>query len=135
MKQVLLFLDANVLFSAAYRESSGLLKLWHIKRVRLISSAYAVEEARRNLDHDHQRVRLEELLIKVKVVSESKHKELPDHISLREKDRPILLAAITAKAEYLITGDFKDFGKFYGKKVEGVTILPPSEYLKIHIES
>ena len=43
------FLDANVLFSAAYRSDAGLRKLWRLPGVRIVSSAYAVEEARRNL--------------------------------------------------------------------------------------
>jgi hypothetical protein len=56
-----LFLDANVLFSAAYRPDTGLLSLWKLKNVTLCSSRYAVEEARFNLDDDDQRARLETL--------------------------------------------------------------------------
>jgi hypothetical protein len=41
-----IFLDANVLFSAAYLENSGLGRLWQLEGVELLSSAYAVEEAR-----------------------------------------------------------------------------------------
>jgi hypothetical protein len=55
MKKDLLFLDANVLFSAAYRENAGLLKFWQLKFIKLISSAYAIEEARRNLTLSEQR--------------------------------------------------------------------------------
>src|SRR5437879_2519148 len=44
-----LFLDANVLFSAAYRPNPGLLKLWKLKNVILCSSRHALEEARINL--------------------------------------------------------------------------------------
>ena len=46
------FLDANVLFSAAYVEISGLTRLWTFDNVALLSSAYAIEEARRNLAID-----------------------------------------------------------------------------------
>lgn len=53
-----LFLDANVLFSAAYRPDAGLLQLWKIKNVILCSSAYALEEARINLEEENQRARL-----------------------------------------------------------------------------
>ena len=53
------FLDANVLFSAAYRPDAGLLRLWELADVVLISSDYAVEEARRNLDTPEQLERLE----------------------------------------------------------------------------
>ena len=45
-----LFLDANVLFSAAYRPSAGLLIFWKLAGVQLLSSRYAVAEALANLD-------------------------------------------------------------------------------------
>ncbi len=135
MKLDHVFLDANVLFSAAYREQSGLLRLWQLKSVRLISSAYAIEEARRNLGHDIQKERLEALLLKVKTVPECIHQQLPEKVSIKEKDKPILLAAIAAGVDYLITGDMKDFGQFYGKQIEGVIILPPSEYLNNYTKS
>ena len=41
------FLDANVLFSAAWREGAGLLKLWETPGIRLLTSGHAAEEARR----------------------------------------------------------------------------------------
>jgi predicted nucleic acid-binding protein len=44
-----IFLDANVLYSAAYPESFGLARLWSQNDVELMSSPYAIEEARRNL--------------------------------------------------------------------------------------
>jgi hypothetical protein len=43
------FLDANVLFSASYREDSGLLRLWQLKETELVTSPYALDEARRNV--------------------------------------------------------------------------------------
>jgi predicted nucleic acid-binding protein len=131
MKRDRLFLDANILFSAAYREQSGLLKLWNMKSVDLISSQYAIEEARRNLDSYEQRERLAELLLKVITIYHwaTEGIILPDHITLREKNIPILVAAIAANADYLLTGDMRDFGQFFGKVIEGVIILPPSDYL------
>ena len=127
----LLFLDANVLFSAAYREYSGLLRLWNLKNAKLVTSPYALDEARRNLREDEQKARLDKLVQAIKVTEElSQGKELPPHIDLPQKDRPILIAAIEARATHLITGDFRDFGKYYGQKINGVTILPPADYLK-----
>jgi len=52
-----LFLDANVLFSAAYRSDTGLLKLWKLREVVLCSSRYALEETRIDLNHEVQRTR------------------------------------------------------------------------------
>jgi hypothetical protein len=39
-----LFLDANVTFSAAYHRDAGLRRLWRLEDVELISSLYAVDE-------------------------------------------------------------------------------------------
>lgn len=131
MKKDILFLDANILFSAAYRENSRLLMFWQIKSVNLVSSAYAVEEARRNLDISFQKERLDKLLTRLtQILPHHVDLDLPKDVEIREKDKPILLSAISAKADFLITGDVRDFGKFYGKKIGGVTIIPPSEYLK-----
>lgn len=55
----------------------------------------------------------------------------PPGISLVEKDRPILLAAISVKATHLLTGDKQHFGHLFNSSVEGVLILPPAEYLKL----
>jgi hypothetical protein len=55
------FLDANVLFAAAYRDGAVVQRLWDLPNVELVTSAYAIEEARRNLETAVQRVRLIEL--------------------------------------------------------------------------
>ena len=39
------FLDANVLFSAAYSEGSRLRELWRLAETELLTSAFALEEA------------------------------------------------------------------------------------------
>jgi predicted nucleic acid-binding protein len=127
-----IFLDANVLFSAAYQSESGLLKFWKLEDVQLITSTYAAQEALRNLDLENQEQRFEKLLRSVVIVDEVDQPELviPKSIILPYKDKPILAAAINAKANYLITGDIRHFGKYFSKKVEGVTICPPADYFK-----
>jgi predicted nucleic acid-binding protein len=124
-----LFLDANVLFSAAYRAGAGLLQLWKLQDVRLYSSRYALEEARVNLTDEAQRTRLNRLSEKV-LIFEAAQQKLPRGIALPEKDTPILLAAIEARCTHLLTGDVRHFGPHFGKKIEGVAILLPGEYLR-----
>lgn len=124
-----IFLDANVLFSAAYRPGSGLGRLWHLKSVELLTSAYAIEEARRNLDEESQRARLEALLGEVRVMGAAAAGRLPGHVDLPAKDRPILVSAIQAGASHLLTGDREHFGRYFGRRLGGVLILPPSDYL------
>jgi predicted nucleic acid-binding protein len=127
-----IFLDANVLFSAAYgagTRGGGLCRLWELVEVELVTSAYAVEEARRNLSTEEQRARLEELANKVRVVPEMAG-PFPVRADLPEKDLPILGAAMQAGATHLITGDQAHFGPFYGRMIAGVLILRPAAYLR-----
>lgn len=124
-----LFLDANVLFSAAYRPDAGLLRLWKL-RAELVTSAYALEEARVNLSEVEQRARLVELSKSMTVVAGITDRELPRGVKLKSKDKPILLAAIEAKATHLVTGDVRDFGPYFGKTIEGVLVLPPADYVR-----
>jgi len=126
------FLDANVLFSAAYRGDSGIRRLWELSGVELVTSVYAVEEARRNLVGTKQLADLDELLRKVRIVAATPDdRPLPDSVELPTKDRPILLTSIDLKASHLLTGDFKHFGNYYGQTIEGLQILTPAAYLKV----
>ena len=124
------FLDANVLFSAAYRENAGLLALWRLPETDLLASGYAIEEARRNLESSQARARLDELLTGVQTVVECADLHLPHSVRLAEKDRPILAAAIAAGATHLITGDLKDFLPLLGRRVAGVLVQTPADFLK-----
>ncbi len=122
------FLDANVLFSAAWRDGAGLLRLWQLPETGLLTSHYAAEEARRNLESEEQRERLRRLMATVNLVSEGLHGQLPDQVQLPAKDQPILLAAIQARASHLLTGDKQHFGALYGQVIAGVLILRPGDY-------
>jgi predicted nucleic acid-binding protein len=125
------FLDANILFSAAYRPDAGLRQLWSVPDVELVTSAYAVEEARRNLDRPEQRVALEGLLQSVQVLPATPgDPSLTVPIDLAEKDRPILAMAVATRATHLLTGDVQHFGRYYGQTIMGVRILPPVAYLR-----
>ncbi|MBV8450913.1 MAG: PIN domain-containing protein [Deltaproteobacteria bacterium] len=126
------FLDANVLYSAAYMELAGLVRLWSLDDVQLLSSAYAIEEARRNLatDRPESLPRLKRLLGSVSTVDAPRGLKLPETIKLDPKDQPILLAAIHGKADYLLTGDARHFGHLYGKRIEGVLVLRPAQYFE-----
>ncbi len=128
-----LFLDANVLFSAAWRADSGLLRLWRLDDVVLLASLYAIEEARRNLHEAEQHERLEDLLSLVQTVEDQLsvgQPALPLEVVLHEKDSPILSAAVMAKATHLLTGDLRHFGALFGRRVQGVLIQRPRDYLR-----
>jgi len=124
------FLDANILFSAAYG-LSALDKLWELSRKGqciLIASGYAVEEARRNLSTEKQRDRLESYISRMEIISEADPSVECD-VELPDKDKPILMAAVSSKAGYLLTGDARHFGRFFGETILGVKILRVRDYI------
>lgn len=124
------FLDANVVFAAAYSPGSRLLALWQIDGVELVTSLFALEETRRNLDHDCLDT-LDVLASKTVIVSGTRTGQLPDGVLLVDKDIPILLAAIDATCNYLLTADKRHFDALYSKTISGVLILTPAQYLHI----
>jgi predicted nucleic acid-binding protein len=123
------FLDANILVSAAWRAESGLLALWRLPGIQLLTSGYAIAEADRNVSNAEQRTRLHRLVQRTEIVDEPLPRRLPTGITLPAKDVPILLAAIDSSAKYLPTGDKDHFGRYYGQEIEGVTVLRPATYL------
>ncbi len=126
------FLDANVLFSAAYRADAGVRRLWGLEGVELVTSAYALEEARRNLDTPERRAALEELAGGVRIsnllADPDAHPEIAA-CSLPEKDMLILRAAVAAGCTHLVTGDRQHFGPLFGRRIAGVLVLRPADYL------
>ena len=120
-----IFLDANILFSVAQPHSrmrAFLEVLFY--QAKCLTNAYAVEEARRNLELKFPAglKALEKLTGRCEMVSQL----VTDlDVKLPAKDLPILGGAIAGHATHLLTGDEKDFGKFWGKTVQGVRIVSP----------
>jgi len=125
-----LFLDANVLFSAAYSTNAAVAKLWTLTGAELVTSRYAVAEAERNLDSVDQLGRLTELLAEVTILADTLAIALGEQVVLPEKDLPILAAAVNGNCTHLITGDVHHFGPYFGEKLVGVLVLLPAEYLR-----
>ena len=131
-----IFLDANILFSAA--KSAGavreLLGDLHADGARLVVDAYVTAEARRNIaikaDAASQRY-LEALLNAIETATA--YPQMQDdqfaHLVgwLPEKDRPVLRAAIASRCDALVTGDRKDFGSGFGRSFGGVVIYAPAQ--------
>ena len=127
-----LFLDACVLFSAAYNPSSPLRKLWELGATALLASDLVIEEARRNLAalHPDRLDDLERLSGKLERVTVTVTKAPPEATRLPDTDLPVLLAALAGRATHFLTVDKKHFGSLFGKTVGQVLILTPGEYLK-----
>jgi len=131
-----LFLDANILFSAAYRDGSPALLLFELAsagRCGLVTSAFAWDEARRNIDLKcpQRSAALADLTEQLEyapvpdasAIAAAANQGLPD------KDAPILAAAKVAQVDILVTGDRTHFGHLYGKASIGTQVLTLSETL------
>lgn len=126
-----IFLDANILFSAAYG-LSGLDRLWDLRgkgKCVLIASDYVIEEARRNLSDQSRIDRFESHLAGMEITHEA-DPGIKCTVDLPDKDIPVLMAAVSAKADYLLTGDVRHFGKYFGQVIMGVRILMARDYIR-----
>jgi predicted nucleic acid-binding protein len=125
-----IFLDANVLFSAA--KSDGAIREL-LQRTRaaghvLCADAYVVTEAMRNIALKYpQELPTLNLILSYIEVARIGPARLPVDIAthLPEKDRPVLAGAIRLRCAALVTGDRTHFGSLYGKVVHGVAVHSP----------
>lgn len=141
MKKV--FLDANVIFSAAYSDTGGSAYIFQLAKkgkLGLYSSRLAVKETERNLREkaDAQRVLnfydlLNEVYIKLIDVNRAKAKEKFSDL-VGEKDSSILASAIASEADFFLTLDKKHFLK---EKVLNanlsIKIVNPSQFIEKYL--
>ena len=134
-----LFLDANILFLAGYSTSSpvhDLLQLARAGRCTVVGSAYAIEEARRNLAAKgplDALPRFHAALADVTLVGEAGAAalEAASAVNLNDPaDVPILAAAIQSQADVLVTGDRRAFGPHFGTRIAGVEVMILREALR-----
>ncbi|MGB7988571.1 MAG: PIN domain-containing protein [Candidatus Methylophosphatis roskildensis] len=124
------FLDANILFSAA-KSDGAVRRLLHLLLERgheCWADAYVVAEARRNLAAKGPEAlqALDALLPRLSVAETTPVAAEPaDTDWLPEKDRPVLAAAIRWQCDALVTGDRTHFGAGYGRRFGGVAIHSP----------
>jgi predicted nucleic acid-binding protein len=134
---VRVFLDANVLFTAAYSPdglSALLVELGAAGRVALLTSHLAIAEAERNLEVKRPAAlpTLRRHLAAVRVVGEPASADVerltpPD---LSSKDRPLLAAAIVAHATHFVTGDVADFGRWMDRRGRlPLRVMTPRQFL------
>ena len=129
------FLDANVLFSAAYLDRSRTRAIFQLAEAgpcELTSSAYALDEARRNLvrKQPDRQAELERLVSRVAICAEpgTELVQWAAGLEISPKDAPIIAAAAQAGVDWLVSGD-RGFSRVYGRKVRGVEIMLPAEAL------
>ena len=128
------FLDANVLFTAAHNprgKAALVITLGSEGLFQLATSAYAREEARRNLERKAPD-RLPEFshqLRTIRLVADNFSISCP--ADLAQKDWPIYRAAHACKANVLLIGDHRDFGFLMNapELANGLLIQPVADFL------
>jgi uncharacterized protein len=125
-----IFLDANILFSAAKSDGAvrRLLVLLRNARHDCWIDGYVLAEARRNLAAKHPAAveALDALVLDLRMAGlHPTDSALMATFPLPEKDKPVLAAAIRQRCSALVTGDRTHFGPLYGKAVHGVMIHSP----------
>ena len=124
-----IFLDANILFSAAKSDGAikDLLTLLEQAGHQCTANSYVIEEARRNLwaKAPDRISALEELLSRMTASGQRVDPGLEASLPLPAKDRPVLAAAIHQGCDALVTGDRTHFGALYGRTIRGVIIHSP----------
>ena len=124
------FLDANILFSAAKSDGAvcKLLRLLLDSGHECWVDDYVVIEARRNLTakEPDALIAFGALLKRLRISpAQAPGPELKLVNWLPEKDRTVLAAAMRLRCDALVTGDRTHFGPGYGKLFAGVTIHSP----------
>jgi len=113
-----LFLDANILFTAAYSPeglSALLFELCQRRVLELLTSQQALEEARLNLRLKRPEAsnRLEKFLKLLEVVEPPSN--CPVALDLPDDDLAVFGAALGGRSTHLITGDKKHFGRYFDR--------------------
>jgi len=136
---VRVFLDANILFSAAKTAGAvrELLSRLEAGGHVLCADAYVVEEARRNLlaKGSEALAALEAVLSRIEVAAFHPG-AVPARVAalVHEKDRPVVAAAVRLRCDALVSGDRTHFGALYGEELSGVAIHSPrslAEWLRL----
>ncbi len=125
-----IFLDANILFSAAKSDGAvrALLRLLVERGHTCCADGYVITEARRNLAAKGAEalVVLDALLPHLHLAEGVPGPAPASEVEwLPEKDRPVLAAAMRLRCDVLVTGDRTHFGAGHDRSFGGVTILSP----------
>jgi len=124
-----IFLDANILFSAAKTDGAirslvtAILDAGHECWV----DGYVLDEARRNVSAKAASALplLDELVVRLSVSTVAPAVHAAEGLGLPDKDRLVLAAAAALGCDVLVTGDRTHFGKLYGRQAAGVRIHSP----------
>jgi len=131
-----IFLDANILFSAA--KSAGAIRRL-VEEIQAcgyecVADEYVIAEARRNLEQKFPSALpdFENHLCGISRLASQPELAAPGlELLLPEKDRPVLASAIQHRCDALLTGDKTNFGRLYGQTIAGVCIHSPQSLAEL----
>lgn len=128
-----LFLDTSVLLAgagSAKGASRFVLLTTAAQGWELVSSDYCAEELRRNLPKlgPVATRAWRRLASRVRLVRADVALDRP-LVFAKAKDRPVVITALAARAEWLLTLDEGDFHAKLGREVYGLRIATPGEFL------
>ena len=138
-KEIRIFLDSNVILSGLLSEKGSPRVILDIlclglPGIRGLTGQYNIIETERNIAKKLPEILpiynqyLPKLnLVIVPLPSRANIEKFKG--SVPEKDVPVLVSAIEGKADFLVTGDKKDFGGIKGDKSLPFKIVGPSELL------
>ncbi len=139
-KRCKVFLDSNVLLSGLFSDKGApriILDLLTLRLPMLTGSTgrYNLLEVERNLKKKMPRALplyrryLPKLGLEVVPLPSQKTVETMTGATA-EKDVPVLASAMACSADYLITGDKKDFDRLKGAGTYNLTIVSPAEFIE-----
>lgn len=133
------FLDANILFSAALGGEVFRL-IWQLaaqSQLKLLTSTLCLHEARVNLERKYPTytTQLRILMKWVNLLEDTGTLPVHPHVqgllfSLPEKDRPMLEAALLADAQVLLTGDLRHFGPLMNHTDLPLRVFDPRSFIR-----
>ena len=129
-----LFLDTSVLLAAAGSSKGAsrfLITEASARSWELVSSDYCAEETRRNLPklgHSAPSVWKDQIVPHLLLVRASLALDKP-LVFPKAKDRPVVITALAARSDWLLTLDEGDFHAKLGREVYGLRIATPGEFL------
>lgn len=130
-----LFLDSSVLLAAA-GSSKGASRLLFDHATshgwQLLTADYCVREAEFNLPKIGEKAELSWKVVIQPALIPAKAQLTLDRplIYHATKDRPVVISALSQKADYLLTLDRDDFHDLLGRSVYGLPIRTPGEFLR-----
>lgn len=136
---VRVFLDSNVILSGLFSDKGAPRIILDLLSLRLpaiagLTGEYNIIEIERNLTRKMPNAipvyKRYFARLNLKIVPLPSRAEVERYMGrIADKDVPVLVSALNGKADYLVTGDKKDFGKI--KKGDGYPfkIVSPAEFL------